>query len=181
MSFQAYLDSVKAKTGKTAEDFYALAKEKGLTKHADLLAWLKTEFGLGHGHANAIITAIKSADAPKVELDDKIAAHFEGGKAVWRAPFDALLDKLKADHDDITVAFTKSYLSLLRKDKKFGVVQVTTQRLDIGIKLKGVAAEGRFAEAGSWNNMMTHRVQIADAAEIDAEVIAWLQRAYDAV
>jgi hypothetical protein len=29
--------------------------------------------------------------------------------------------------------------------------------------------------------MMTHRVQIADAAEIDAEVIAWLQRAYDAV
>lgn len=181
MSFQAYLDTVKAKTGKTPDDFRALAAQKGLTKHAELLAWLKTEFDLGHGHANAIIQVIRNAGAPKVALDDKIAAHFEGGKAVWRGPFDALLNKLKADHDDIAVASTKSYISLLRKDKKFGIVQVTIQRLDIGIKLKGAAAEGRFAEAGSWNAMVTHRVQITDAAEIDAEVVAWLLRAYDAV
>jgi hypothetical protein len=54
MSFQAYLDSVKAKTGKTLRDLAGLAAQKGLTKHGEIVAWLKRDFGLGHGHANAI-------------------------------------------------------------------------------------------------------------------------------
>lgn len=58
MSFQAYLDNVKAKTGKTPEDFRALAKEAGILtpglKASDLVAWLKKDFNLGHGHAMAI-------------------------------------------------------------------------------------------------------------------------------
>ena len=58
MSFQAYLDNIKAKTGKTADDFVAMAAEKNLTKTADILAWLKTDFGLGHGHAMAIVHLI---------------------------------------------------------------------------------------------------------------------------
>jgi len=32
MSFQAYLDNIKAKTGKTADDFKKLAEKKGLLK-----------------------------------------------------------------------------------------------------------------------------------------------------
>ena len=54
MTYKAYIDNIKAKTGKDPEYFRALAKEKGLAKHGELLAWLKTECGLGHGHANAI-------------------------------------------------------------------------------------------------------------------------------
>ena len=37
-----------------------MAKEKGLTKYGDLLKWLKTDCGLGHGHANAIILYIQN-------------------------------------------------------------------------------------------------------------------------
>ena len=58
MTFQAYLDNIKAKTGKTPEDFRAEAKAKGLTKYGDLMTWLKTDYGLGHGHANAIAQMI---------------------------------------------------------------------------------------------------------------------------
>lgn len=54
MTFQAYLDNIYAKTGKTPDDFKALAKEKGLLKYADIIAWLKSDFGLGLGHARAI-------------------------------------------------------------------------------------------------------------------------------
>ena len=58
MSFQAYLDNIKAKTGKTPEDFRALAKRAGILtpdlKASELVAWLKKEFDLGHGHAMAI-------------------------------------------------------------------------------------------------------------------------------
>ena len=68
MSFQAYIDNIKKKTGKTPEDFKKLAEEKGLLKNGQLIKtvkateitdWLKTEFDLGHGHAMAIYMAFK--------------------------------------------------------------------------------------------------------------------------
>lgn len=64
MSFQAYLDNIHAKTGKHPEDFHLLAKKAGLTGSGvtatRLTAWLKQEFGLGHGHAMAIFAVFKS-------------------------------------------------------------------------------------------------------------------------
>ena len=64
MSFQAYLDNIEAKTGKTPNDFLAMAKEKGFTdpatKAGTIVAWLKNDFELGHGHAMAIVHVIKN-------------------------------------------------------------------------------------------------------------------------
>ena len=68
MTYKAYIDNIKAKTGKDPEDFLALAKEKGLTKHAELLSWLKSDCGLGHGHANAIILYIQNPGLAKKKI-----------------------------------------------------------------------------------------------------------------
>ena len=58
MSFQAYLDNIKAKTGKTPEDLYRLAVKNRVyspdMKATELVAWLRKEFGLGQGHSMAI-------------------------------------------------------------------------------------------------------------------------------
>jgi hypothetical protein len=66
MSFQAYLDNIQAKTGKTPADFHTLAAEKGfadsngiLVKATVITDWLKADFGLGHGHAMAIVALLK--------------------------------------------------------------------------------------------------------------------------
>jgi len=65
MSFQAYLDNIKAKTGKTPDDFKKLATKNGLlkagTKAGQIVAWLKKDFELGHGHAMAIYAVLKSS------------------------------------------------------------------------------------------------------------------------
>jgi hypothetical protein len=68
MTYKAYIDNIQAKTGKTPEDFRKLAKEKGLVKYGDLLKWLKTECGLGHGHANAIILYIQNPELGKKKI-----------------------------------------------------------------------------------------------------------------
>jgi hypothetical protein len=63
MSFQAYLDNIEAKTGKTPNEFIALAQEKGFgtdTKSGEIVSWLKENFGLGHGHAMAMVHVIKN-------------------------------------------------------------------------------------------------------------------------
>ena len=63
MSFQAYIDNIRTKTGKTPEDFKKIAGEKGLlapgVKADEIVGWLKNDFGLGHGHAMAIYAAFK--------------------------------------------------------------------------------------------------------------------------
>ncbi len=64
MSFQAYLDNIEQKTGKTPEEFIAIAKTKGFdspdTKAGAIIAWLKEDFDLGRGHAMAIVHIIKN-------------------------------------------------------------------------------------------------------------------------
>jgi len=63
MSFQAYLDNIEAKTGKTPNEFIALASAKGFTKDTkagEIAAWLKEDFELGHGHAMALVHVIKN-------------------------------------------------------------------------------------------------------------------------
>jgi heterodisulfide reductase subunit A-like polyferredoxin len=68
MSFQAYIDNIKIKTGLSPQDFIEIAKEKRFVKD-DFLAtkaktitdWLQDEFELGHGHAMAIYATIKQA------------------------------------------------------------------------------------------------------------------------
>jgi hypothetical protein len=58
MTFQAYLDNIKEKTGKTPEDFKRLASKAGVyspdMKAGELVAWLNKEFDLGRGHSMAI-------------------------------------------------------------------------------------------------------------------------------
>lgn len=67
MSFQAYLDNVETKTGKSAAELNALAVERGLAdaggiapgiKAGAIIDWLKGDFDLGHGHAMSIVAYI---------------------------------------------------------------------------------------------------------------------------
>ncbi len=68
MSFQAYLNNIKTKTGKGPKEFRELAEQKGFTQHGelkpgvkagDIIKWLKADFDLGHGHAMAIYALLK--------------------------------------------------------------------------------------------------------------------------
>ena len=59
MSFQAYLDNVEEKTGKTPNDFIAEAKQKNIMEFKDIIAWLKKDYNLGTGHARAIAYVIQ--------------------------------------------------------------------------------------------------------------------------
>ncbi|UKJ08542.1 DUF4287 domain-containing protein [Solitalea lacus] len=68
MSFQAYLDNIQAKTGKSPDDFKKLASKKGFfqagelnptVKAGQIVQWLKDDFDLGHGHAMAIYALFK--------------------------------------------------------------------------------------------------------------------------
>ncbi|MGC2166494.1 MAG: DUF4287 domain-containing protein [Gallionella sp.] len=63
MSFQAYIDNIYSKTGKTPEQLKTLAAKAGVyskdMKAGNLVDWLKKEYELGHGHSMAIWAVFK--------------------------------------------------------------------------------------------------------------------------
>jgi len=76
MTYKAYIENIEKQTGKTPEDFLALAKKKGfmkngemIAKHNEVLTWLKKDMKLGHGHANAIILYLKSPEMAKKKIE----------------------------------------------------------------------------------------------------------------
>lgn len=63
MSFQAYLDNMEKKSGKTPNELLALAAAKGFTaqsKAGDIVAWLAEDYGIGRGHAMAFVHVLKN-------------------------------------------------------------------------------------------------------------------------
>jgi hypothetical protein len=86
-TFKAYAESIKARSGRSLEDYWKLADEKGfvrggkiVAKHSDMLAWLKSkEIGLGHVHANMVITYLRlRTDDPRLSPGMKKWAYETG-------------------------------------------------------------------------------------------------------
>ena len=57
----------------------------------------------------------------------------------------------------------------------------TKARVDIGLRLDGVAPEGRLEAAKSiGQSSMTHKIGLSSPAELDGEALGWLRRAGEA-
>lgn len=168
-------------TGKSMPEWLALTATSGKSKHGELVAWLKASHGLTHGFANLIAHYTLKSDAGSIIADggDLIGAMFAGDKAALRPIFDALMTAIRAFGSDIEESPKKGYLSL-RRTTQFATLHPSTKsRFDVGLKLKGVPPAGRLEAAGSWNAMVTHRVKLAAATDVDADVVGWLRQAYE--
>lgn len=171
--------NLEAKTGKSLDGWITAAKASGQTRHKGLVDWLKAEHGLGHGYANLVAHKTFASDAGSSEDADLMQAMFAGPKAAMRPAYDRVA-AIVAGLEGAEFAPKKGYVSF-RRTKQFGLAQPSTKnRLDLGLTLKGVEPSGRLEAAGSWNGMVTHRVRIASADEVDGQVEAWLRQAWAA-
>jgi hypothetical protein len=50
-----YFPSIEKKYGRPINEWIELIRSSDLTKHKQLVDWLKAEYGLGHGHATALV------------------------------------------------------------------------------------------------------------------------------
>ena len=59
----SYFPSIEKKYGKPISEWQALIRSKRGLKHMELVNWLKSEYGMGHGHANALVAYTLAEDA----------------------------------------------------------------------------------------------------------------------
>jgi hypothetical protein len=87
MSFQAYLDTIEAKTGLTPRQLLDLAKQRGFAgpnvKAGEVIDWLKADYGLGRGHAMALVHVIKNG--PKIDPKHvgSTGSHRDASDTLW--------------------------------------------------------------------------------------------------
>jgi hypothetical protein len=86
MSFQAYLDNIETKTGLTPRQFIELATDRGLgpgTKAGEIVAWLAADYGLGRGHAMALVHVITKGPQISDTHVDSGTAHSDPSNTLW--------------------------------------------------------------------------------------------------
>jgi hypothetical protein len=86
MSFQAYLDTIEKKTGLTPRQLVALANERGFdstTKATPVVAWLAEDYGLGRGHAMALVHVIKNGATIGDKHVGTTGSHRDESATLW--------------------------------------------------------------------------------------------------
>ena len=176
------LANIEKRTGKTLAELSAIVKRSGLEKHGELVAMLKSTLGMGHGDANTLVhTVRKSAGpaavqgAPGGEVLDGL---YIGSKAALRLIHDKLMTALRK-FGEFEEAPKKTYISYRRKKQFATIGPATNTRVEVGLNMKGVKPTARLEELPA-GQMCNYRVKLTDAAQVDAELVAWIRTAYDA-
>lgn len=170
--------NMKDKTGKALPAWLKIVKAAKLEKHGQIVKMLKSDYGVTHGFANLIAHEALTAGKPVAGGDELVAAQYAGPKQGLRPIYDAVARAVAGFGRDVELSPKKTYVSL-RRSKQFGLVQPSTNtRVDVGINLKGEPARGRLEASGSFNAMVSHRVRLESAEDVDKELIGWLKEAY---
>jgi len=165
--------NLEQKTGRTMPAWISVVEASGLTKHAEIVSWLKQEHALTHGFANGIALAFRNRDA---DDDDLVTPQYAGPKAALLPVYERIVAAASQLGDDVEIIPKKSGVSL-RRSKQFALIEVpSAKRVQLGLQLKGVATTDRLL-AG--NAMCSHRVSLSTIDEVDDEVLRWLREAYE--
>lgn len=172
---QTMIDNIPARTGRSLAEWFAVLDAADLPQHGKAMALLKGEYGMTHGFANLIV-ALHRHRGVEAGPADIVDAQYAGAKAALRPLCDRLIAAASALGSDVEVAPKRTGVSL-RRAKQFALIEAPSRtRITLGLNLRDVEASGRLLAAGG---MCTHRMDVSAIEEIDAELLGWLQAAYD--
>jgi hypothetical protein len=174
-ALQSQARNIEQATGRSVDAWVALVKASGKERHAEIVAWLKSEHGFSHGNANRVALTAKRGSVAGGG-DELVDAMYAGPRAALRPFHDQVVELARGFGADVELAAKQAYVSLRRK-KQFGTVGPGPGgRLEIGLNLKDMEPSGRLEASGG---MCTHRVRLSSADELDADVVGWLREAYE--
>jgi len=178
---QTQINNIQKKTGKSLNELAAIAQKSGLTKHGELREMFKQKLGLGHGDANALVHAILQSDGTRAakgkSMDAVLDEIYSGAKAGFRPIHEALMKHINK-FGEFDVIPKKGYVSLRRKRQFAMIGRKTNSRFEVGINAKDFKKNKRLLEQPK-GSMCNYIVNLTNAKEVDAELIAWIKSAYE--
>jgi hypothetical protein len=187
---QKWVAELKEKTGRSLEEWIALAKKEGPKEDKARQAWLKSKHKLGTNSAWWISERVDGRggeeDSPEAYLKSAVVyveEQYAGPKEKLRPIYDELLRLGKSLGSDVTACPCKTIVPLYREHVFAQIKPTTNSRIDLGFALamhKGKLPK-RIIDTGGLakKDRITHRIELTSVNEIDGEVKKWLKTAYD--
>lgn len=185
---QKWVADLKQKTGRSLDEWIALARKSGPADETARRDWLKSEHKLG---TNSAFWIAERSVGKGLEADDPdrylaaaekyVDAMFAGKKAALRPLYDRLLHMALDLAPDVKACPCQTIVPLYRKHVFAQIKPTTNTRIDMGFALGARPAEGRLIDTGGFakKDRITHRIPISAASDIDDEVQRWLRLAYE--
>jgi hypothetical protein len=174
---QSQIQNIEAKYGRPMEHWVKLIRASGHARHGEIVAMLKSEYGMSHGSANRVALVTMDTLAPKAETTDPEVALYGGSKSALLPIHARLMEFVSRLGPDVEVAPKKGYLSLRRR-KQFAMIQPAARHVDLGLVLADRPVDARFESAANFNALFTHRTRVRSIGEVDPELMGWLAAAY---
>ena len=183
-ALETQLANIEKRTGKSLAALATIVKGSGLEKHGEIRDMLKRDLGMGHGDANTLVHHVLTSDGASAAAaagktaDAVLDEIYSGPKAALRPIHDALMSAI-ATFGAFEIAPKKGYVSL-RGKKQFAMIgPATKSQVEVGLNMKDVTATGRLVAVPP-GAMCQYKVRLGGPGEVDAELIAWIRRAYTA-
>lgn len=190
---QDWIATLKAKTGRSLDEWLAHIRGAGPKDEAARRDWLKAEHGLGTISAwwlaERSVGKGSDEDTPRGYLAAAkryVDAMYAGAKAGLRPLHDQLIGLALSLGKDVRVCPCATIVPLYREHVFAQVKPSTRTRIDLGLALGPLikAREklpARLIDTGGFNkkDRITHRIDVSTESDIDAGLKQWLRRAYE--
>jgi hypothetical protein len=165
------------RTGEDLDTWNQRITSEGFTDEQQLRTWLTAQEVTGYAQSLLVMERFGYPDFLLASADELIEGQY-ADRPQLRPIFDAIIDAA-AGLGEVVVQTRKTYISLVTPRRTFARVQPTTkQRVDLGLRLEGQQPGGRL-QPSKIHETMPLQISLTTPDEVDAEVLAWLQQAYD--
>jgi hypothetical protein len=189
---QDWIASLKAKTGRSMDEWLRLIRKEAPEDEKARREWLKAEHGLGTNSAWWLAERADSSRAGTWDDDPEsylkcakeyVDEQYAGKKAPLRPIYERLYKLARGLGKDVRVCPCKTIVPFYREHVFAQIKPATNTRVDLGLALakhKG-KLPARIIDTGGKEkkDRITHRIALASLEEIDVDIERWLRVAYD--
>jgi hypothetical protein len=187
---QKWIADLKPKTGRSLEEWIALAKKEGPKEDQVRRAWLKSKHKLGTNSAWWVSERVDGKggeeDSPERYLAtavEYVEEQYAGKKSALRPIYDELLELGKSLGPDVKACPCKTMVPLYRNHVFAQIKPTTNTRIDFGLCFTTYKDKlpARLIDTGGLakKDRITHRIELTSPSQIDADLKKWLRAAYD--
>ena len=168
---------LKERTGEDVATWNRRIAQEQFHDEKSLRTWLTEQGVTGYAQSLLVMERFGYPDFLLASADDLIDGQY-ADRAGLRPIFEALINAA-AGLGEMTIQTRKTYVSLVTPRRTFARIQPTTKsRVDLALRLKGHKPRGHL-QPSKIHETTPLQISLTSVDDIDAEVLHWLQEAYD--
>jgi hypothetical protein len=174
-----FTENAKEKTGRTMDQWLAMAKASGMKKQMEILNWLKKDHGLNHMQAGFVASIYLNGGKAVYQNEDNLLDIQFNKAEPMRPLYDLISEKILSAYPDTQVIAKKTYISFTAK-REFAAVNIKPGEIRLGFDL----GDKPFTEVLQKSKLagpmprISHMIILKDPKDFDKDAVSLLKESY---